>query len=331
MLSAWAQPSPAFSLRGYLFGDYFYKLNGDSSSLPTQYAPFTRGDNGVQFRRFYFWADARLHPRCSVRFLLEANETSLDIGGRYTVFVKEASVTWDSLALPFLQLQAGLIPTPTWRLPEQLWGYRSLERMLADIWNWGDAVDIGLAIRGIAMAGGRTLLQATTMVGSGEGVRAEIAPNKKLYCQLALQPLPGLWTELYGDWDPRATTGSSSLLKAFLGYRGAGLQFGAEVLQQRQRHSTAGQTSALGTSLLGSIRLWEEPALTLVLRYDRVAQASDHRLLSHFGLVAVEYVPLPSVRIMPNLWLLAHTRRDPQAARLPADVVARLSFFVQYP
>ncbi|MCS7177616.1 MAG: hypothetical protein NZ960_08425 [Candidatus Kapabacteria bacterium] len=330
MLSAWAQPFPAFSLQGYFFGDYFYKLRGDTSSLPTQYALFARGDNGVQFRRLYFWADARLHPRCSVRFLLEANETSLDANGRYAMFVKEVSVTWDSLALPFLQLQAGLIPTPTWRLSEQLWGYRSLERMLPDIWNWGDAVDVGLAIRGIVTEGSRTILQVTAMVGGGEGVRAERAPNKKLYGQLAFQPLPGLWTELYGDWDPRATTGSNSLLKAFLGYRGPDLQLGAEVLSRQQHHSTVERTSALGLSLLSSVQLWEEPELTLVLRYDQVAQAPDRHLLHHLGLVAVEYVPTPNVRIMPNLWILAHTRRDPQAPRFPIDIVARLSFFVQY-
>ncbi len=330
---AWAQSQ--LSIRGYFFGDYFYKAGGDSTGGRAQYAAYKRGDHAFQFRRFYLWVDAQLGPRCSSRLLLESNDVSLDGRRRYTVFVKEASVRWDSLGLPFLQLRGGIIPTPTWHLSEQIWGYRSLERTVTDFWGWGNSTDFGVALCTRIPLGKNTALQSTLMVGSGDGVRLETDRYKKLYGQLALQPFRGAWIELYGDWEARPAEQTVSLLKLFLGYRRPTFQAGAEFLLRSHRNfPTQGQTSSsLGMSFSGNIQLVGEPSLRLVARYDRVDEDRHARIegfIYHFALLGLDYAPVPQVHLMPNVWILAYTAKE-QTPRRKTDVVPRLSFFILYP
>lgn len=330
---AWAQSSVA--VRGYFFGDYFYKAGGDSTGGRPQYSPSKRDDHAFQFRRLYLWTDARLSSRCLARFLLESNDESLDNRRRYTVFVKEASVTWDSLGVPFMQVQGGIIPTPTWRLAEQVWAYRSLERTVIDFWGWGSATDFGLAFYLYLSLGESSAVRSTVMVGSGEGVRLETDRRKKLYGQLVLQPFPEAWVELYGDWEPRVAEQTVSTVKLFLGYREPTFQGGAEVfLRSHRNFPVLGQTSSpLGVSLFGNLELLSKPSLRLVARYDWVDDDRHTRTggyVYHFALAGLDYAPIPQLRLMPNVWLLGYTAKG-QAARRKTDIVARLTFFISYP
>jgi|LJSS01.1.fsa_nt_gb hypothetical protein len=322
--TAYAQGTPALNLGGYFFGDYFHKLAGDSAALPAQYAPYVPGSHAIQFRRIYCWITAHLASRFRSRFLLEANERSLDSQGRYAFFLKEASLTWDSLGSPWVQAQLGLIPTPTWRLAEQLWGYRSLEKTLVDFWGWGTAVDFGISFQFLWHAGQHQRARLTTMLGSGNGVRAETDKPKKLYASLAIQPLEGLWMECYADRDLSSTASAGFLLKGFVGYSTVGFRGGIESLVRRQSSSSAQST---GAGLFAAFQLSHAPELWLVARYDNVRTNAQQR--HHFGLVGLDYAPIAQVRLMPNIWLLHSpqgTSGSPQT-----HVVARLSWFVQYP
>ncbi len=307
------------------FADYFAKLSGDSLELPAQYARYSKGENLFQFRRVQLWADGVLGSGFSARVLLEATDGSLDAQRRYSPFLKEVSLSWESPS-PAVLLQLGLIPTPTWRLSEALWGYRSLEKTLTDFWGWGSAVDFGLSLRIRLEHRGHQLLHATAMVSGGEGVRAESNRGKKLLLQCAVQPLPGLWLEGYADWESPTQGRDVVLLKGFLGYQHERLTLGGEFLLRSQWGPNALQQEPLAVSLFGRFRLLELPALALVLRYDHTE--SDRRLSSaatyRFGLIAVDYTPIPRVHLMPNLWLLTAEQMHPH-------VVPRVTVFVRYP
>lgn len=319
-------------VKGYFFGDYFFKLAGDSSALPAQYAPYHAGDNAMQFRRIYLWTDASLAPRYAARFLLEINDRSLDNGRRYSAFVKEAWILRDSLGIPALQLQAGLIPTPTWRLAEQLWQYRSLERTLADFWGWGNAAELGVALHArFAPEGAPFVLLASLMAGSGEGTRAESDRGKKLYGRLATLLHAHLWLELYADWERRHDGQENTVVKGLLGYQRAAYQVGAEFLAG-SRHGTENRR-AFGMSLFGTLQLSRNPALFCVARYDRMDpdRRAPNGVWHHFAVLGLDWRPIPPVSLMPNLWLLATEGKSPEAPRRKSDVVLRMTLFVRYP
>ncbi len=314
---------PSVRIGSVVFADYFYKLGGDSVGLPAQYAPYREHTGLFQFRRVQLWAESFFGAGFSARVLLEANDLSLDAQRRYSPFLKEVSLTWDSLALDQLQLQAGLIPTPTWRLSEALWSYRSLEKTVTDFWGWGSAVDFGVALRARSETSNQRVFQALLMLGSGEGVRAESNSQKKLYAECFAQPLPGFWLEAYADWESRAPREHILQFKGLLGYQHASFSAGGELLL-RSQHRADTVTTPLGLSLFGHWQLAQTPSVRLVLRYDWVKRENSPASVHHFGLVAIDYAPIPQVHCMPNLWLLGRKALRPQ-------IVPRITLFVRSP
>ncbi|MDT7924658.1 MAG: hypothetical protein RRA60_07780 [Chlorobiota bacterium] len=313
-------------VHGYVFGDYWYKLQGDSLSLPAQYAPFPKAMQAFEFRRVYLYTDARLSERCSARLLLEANDSSLDAGRRYSFFVKEAWVRWQGL-LPATELGLGILGTPTWRFSEDVWAYRSLEKTVLDFWELGNAVDFGAAV--VATLGQRApQLRLWAMLGNGSSVRAEGDRYKKLYGSALLQLPGGVAVELYGDWEPMGNARERTTAKVTVGYRAESAAVGVEAFGHE-----SGTTHPAGMSAFGWIQLLGQPDLRLVARADwvdrdRRQQDAGERVV--FGLFGVDYRPLPQLQLMPNLWWL---RRVPKsAAESPTTMaVVRMSFFVRYP
>ncbi len=313
-------------VHGYVFGDYWYKLTGDTLALPAQYAPFPKAMQAFEFRRVYLYTDARLSQNCSAWLLLEANDGSLDAGRRYSFFVKEAWVRWQEV-LPATELGLGILGTPTWRFSEEVWAYRSLEKTVLDFWRLGNAVDFGAAV--VTTLGQQTpQLRLWAMLGNGSGVRAEEDRYKKLYGSALLQLPGGVAVELYGDWEPVGNTRERTTAKVTMGYRAQGVAVGVEAFGHE-----SGAAHPAGVSMFGWIRLLGQPDLRLVARADWVDRDRRQRDTGDrvvFGLFGVDYRPLPQLQLMPNLWWL---RRMPKsAAESPATMaVVRMSFFVRYP
>ncbi len=327
MLGAYAVGSAQeLWVHGYVFGDYWYKLEGDSLSLPAQYAPFPKAMQAFEFRRVHFYADSRLGENFSARLLLEANDSSLDAGRRYSFFVKEAWVRWQGV-LPTMEIGLGILGTPTWRFSESVWGYRSLERTIVDFWRLGSAVDFGVAVM-ITVEQRALHLRLSTMFGNGSGVRAEGDRYKKLYGSAVVQLPMGVAAELYGDWEPVGNSQERTTVKVTLGYQTQAAAVGIEAFGHRSQTA-----HPAGLSMFGWMRLFEEPDLRLVARADWVDRERRQRDAGErmvFGLFGVDYRPLPQLQLMPNLWWL---RRMPKsAAESPTTMaVVRMSFFVRYP
>jgi len=313
-------------VHGYVFGDYWYKLMGDSLALPAEYAPFPKAMQAFEFRRVYLYADARLSENCSARLLMESNNGSLDAGRRYSFFVKEAWVRWQGV-LPATELGLGILGTPTWRFSEDVWGYRSLEKAVIDFWKLGNAVDFGAAV--VTIVGQKApQLRLWAMLGNGSGVGAEGDRHKKLYGSALLQLPGGVAVELYGDWEPMGNARERTTAKATLAYRTQSAAVGIEAFGHE-----SGAAHPAGMSVFGRMQLLKQPDLRLVARADWVDRDRRQRDAGErvvFGLFGVDYRPLPQLQLMPNLWWLRRLPKSAAESRTTIAVV-RMSFFVRYP
>src|SRR4030095_9419371 len=92
-VNLYAQNSTGGKLWGYLFGDYYYKVNGDSSGSPIQYAPYPKSSQAFEIRRVYLGFDYMFSDKFSAQFLLEGNDKILT-STRLSIFIKTAYVEW---------------------------------------------------------------------------------------------------------------------------------------------------------------------------------------------------------------------------------------------
>ena len=102
-----------------------------------------RDMNGTQIRRVYFQLDNDLSVRYATRFRLEVDGKSLTSDNKLGVNVKAAYLQAKSI-VPRGDGFFGVLTTPIWENPEEFWGYRSLEKTIADFRGLGSSADLGL-------------------------------------------------------------------------------------------------------------------------------------------------------------------------------------------
>src|SRR5690606_30001007 len=104
-------------ISGYAFGDYFYKVDGDSSGSGTQYSNLKKDYQGFDFRRIYLTAKKNISKDFSANVTLEGN-SGTTTGGKYGVAFKVIQLSWKNL-IPMGQLNIGLIPTGSLKPEEE--------------------------------------------------------------------------------------------------------------------------------------------------------------------------------------------------------------------
>ena len=111
------------TIKGYMFGDYFYTIANDEKSEEDY--------NGFQFRRIYFTFENTLNPDIKVRLRLESETSKTNHEKLISPFVKDAYLEWANLIRGH-KIVLGLSSPPTWELSEGIWGYRSIEKTIMD-------------------------------------------------------------------------------------------------------------------------------------------------------------------------------------------------------
>src|SRR6201996_2434786 len=136
-------------LWGYVFGDYYVKTHSDSLNRGgnNQYTGIPKNRNEFQFRRIYLGYDYNITSKFSAELLLAAEDNfpafnppssaaaSGDqlLNNKETFFIKLANVRWKNI-WKGTDLIVGEQATPSFPLlSEKIWGYRSIERTIADI------------------------------------------------------------------------------------------------------------------------------------------------------------------------------------------------------
>lgn len=301
LLLALARPAAAqesLRLSGLAYLDGYYHLTEPEGEAPR---------HGFTYRRLFLTAGFTLSETFSGLARLEANENTAGPGGT-VVFVKDLFLTGQlggGHALTF-----GIGPTPAFGLAEQAWGYRALERTLADLHGAEPVRDFGLRLDG-PLAGA---LRYALMLGNGEGVLPERNDRKRVYGQLAYRPEGGLTLALSGNY---ARLGEEPwnryALIGLAGYVGPAWRAGVEAFLGID-DLEGGAARAGGVSLFGAARLADEWAL--VARVDRVeAQArSPLTAPSTHGIVGLDFHPHPQVHLIPNVGVVKLDAADKAAA-----------------
>lgn len=328
-----AQEKQSGKVHGYVFGDYFYKVGGDSAQISSsQYSKIAKDFNAFQFRRLYLYYDHTLSEKFVAQFLLEGNDKSLDLGGKIGVFVKTAYLEWKEL-IPRGSIALGLYPTPTWSwTTEKIWNYRAIEKTVTDFRGLGGASDLGLAIRGKFDAPGR--YGYGIMVADGTGQKPENNKYKKLYGVLNAKPLQELILEGYADYEAAATGKNIMTLKWFTALQTKDFTAGVEAVWQKQKKAGPGgdDKTPVGISVFSWASILSEK-LNGLARFDFFnpnTNLSDSGFNEFFVVAGLDYMPIKDIHLMPNIWLNVYSDKSPAGLEKDADVVLRLTFFYVY-
>lgn len=327
-----SQDAPAGKFSGLVFGDYFYKIQGDSTGTGSQYSALQKDQQAFQLRRFYLFYDYAFSESFASQFLLEGNDKALT-DGRHGVFIKTAFVEWKNI-LPLTSLSFGLIPTPTWiAVTEKTWGYRAVEKTIADFRGLGIATDIGVGLKGKFSESGTVSYAA--MIGNGSGQKPETNKYKKYYGSFLYKPSSDLIIEGYADFEPSSDDRSTTTLKGFAAYQTESVTVGCEVVSQTQKKAGAAGADRAPVGVAAFVRAPFPGAENLgwFARFDYFnpdTKVSSGGFTERFMTAGFDFTPAKNLHVMPNLWV--NTFSDKSAADLSrdADIVGRVTFFLVF-
>ena len=319
------------SIHGLIVGDYFYKMSGDAQPFgsASQFSqPSPKDSSGFQIRRLQIAYDYVYSNEFSTRFQVEGNEKTIEpVAGRLSLYMKSAYLEWKNL-VPKSSLYVGLIPTPTWINVERIWGYRSIEKTIADFRCLGSLTDIGVHLKGTLVSDWS--LDYSIMIGNGNSQKPENDRERKFYGTLTWSPIRNLALEGYADYEPASANQDKLTWKAFLSYQEETLMVGTEVVQQIQKNQDllTGDISVFGLAFFA----WFQPSAQLRV-FARFDYYDPNRLSSligfseHFFSVGLDYFPLKGIHFSPNLWINTFTAKSNLNSPKEADVVPRVTFF----
>jgi hypothetical protein len=328
---ALGQEKSGGNIHGLVVGDYFYKAGGDQQpygdSLSQYSRPIAKDFQAFQIRRLHFFYDYTISESFFTRFQLEGNDKSLEQGGRLALYVKTAYGEWRDI-FRGSQLLLGLVRTPTWSSVEGIWGYRSIEKTIADARNLGSGSDMGVQLRG-SIPINVLLMKYAVMIGNGSAQKPEFNRYKKYYGRLGVTPLDHLSAEFYADYEPAEDKRDRTTLKAFISYQSSSFMAGTEILQQNQNNQDPllGDVGVFGISLYS----WYQPAdqFKVFARadyYDPDRFAPTVGFTELFLSFGLDYVPAKEIHFMPNLWVTTFADKSGLHRQKNADIVPRITF-----
>ncbi len=323
----WAQEKPRGHLHGLIVADYFYKAGGDQlayGDVNTQYSSNIPHDfQAFELRRLHFFYDHTISETFFTRFQLEGNNKTLEPGGRFSLYVKTAYAEWRNI-FKGSQLLAGLVPTPTWSSVEGIWGYRSIEKSIADARNLGSGSDLGVLLRGTLPSA--TPIGYAVMIGNGNAQRPENDRYKKFYTMINIKPADHFHLEATADYKPAANDLDAVTIKTMAAYMTSVTTAGFEVVQQRIKSGGSG-TAAFGTSFFIWHQLTDKHKIFGRLDYyDPNRYAANQGFYELFISIGLDYAPVKEIHVQPNLWVMYFRDKSSLNIHKAADVFPRITF-----
>jgi hypothetical protein len=349
-ITALPQPLPDFPrgrVSGYMFGDLYYDLSGDSKHLYDAKGVdqgqanidgrknIGRDLTGAQFRRVYFQLDNDFTAQVATRFRLEMDGKELTSGGKLGVFVKNAYLQVRSV-FPRGDVLFGLLSTPTFESSEAFWQYRSIEKTVADFWSVRNSSDLGLQVRG--WLDGEHHVGYNAMVGDGNGQKPESDRFKTVYFGVPLR-WGYLRLEPYADYQAgRVNAGKAAVsdtvaktaqatYKVFAGYEFRRWALGVEALSRLNRQGGKPDQEPRAFSVFARATL--HPLLAAFARVDgwRPDQRSANRVDVRLWIAGLDWQPVKDLHVMPNVEAAQYLRRGTAAAPAHHDLQARITFY----
>jgi len=272
--------------RGYL--DYFYNV-----AAPDRASGGAEQDvHGFRYRRLYLTTDYVLSDAFSGRARLEADE-----GTNGRPVVKDLSLTWAYSGDHSATM--GITPPPAFRIVEDVWGYRVLEKTLMDRQGIVSSRDFGLRLDG-PVTGDATVRYAVMVANNGTA-GPETDRAKRVYGQLAVRPSEQITVVVGADragYDDARD--ASTRISVFGGYATERVRVGVEGYGSRVTMRDKDPRTNVGASLFGAVQV--SPRWDVVARLDRtVATRAGADRFETFLLGGVAFNPHPNVGLIPNL------------------------------
>ncbi|MGZ3922475.1 MAG: hypothetical protein ACXVBJ_01820 [Flavisolibacter sp.] len=387
MLTALLYMSPAFSqerskadssfkpsgrLWGYSFGDYYYKAHSDSLNRggANQYTNIEKGRNAFQIRRIYLGYTYEISQSFTAELLLAAEDnittssglTSGDLLGdnKLSLYIKLANLRWKNV-WKGTDLVIGQVATPAFPLlSEAVWGYRSIERTVADV-RRTPSFDLGAALQGKFDTKGN--FGYNLMVGNGNGAKPENDKFKWFYGDVFARFLDKrLVFDLYSDYVRMNHTAtwhhSHNMVKGFAAYTTPAFTLGIEAFRNHGKEDNVGLNTlkndtltanaiAVSTYVKGTVVKDKLGFFARIDNYNPNIDYDNSRYTSYKGLTptyepnnkelfftgGLDFTPVKNVHFMPNVWYDRYTSNHAGAtgkAYRDHDLIYRLTFYYVY-
>ncbi|MEO8823273.1 MAG: hypothetical protein ABI366_06820 [Ginsengibacter sp.] len=335
---------PSGKIFGYAFGDYAYKLHADSALRGTQqYSGLSKNYNSFNFRRVYLGYDYQFTQNISSQLIL-AHESSFEANPSGTgaltdnnnaVFIKAMNISFKNI-IPRATIIAGQQSTPTFsKLSEKVWGYRSIDKTIADMRDVSNSTDLGVGIYG--KIGKNENVGYDVMLGNGNGAKLENNKYKKIYTSLYIYFFDKKLV-LQGNYEHERTASEPlqkgiNNFKAFVGYKTATTSIGVEGFTQLKTNNTyyfKGIADSVYTDVTPSgISLYVTQQLASKLNFfarldfynpdTKYNNSNNYRTgynttKEAFATLGLDFMPYKSVHIMPNLWCNQYHSKTPGAS-----------------
>jgi hypothetical protein len=372
---------PVRRLWGYAFGDFYYNAHADASNrgAETNYNGVPTYRNAFQFRRIYLGYDYDINKKFSVELLLASEPSAntnpsgtITISGsdnladnKMSFYIKLINLRWKGIwkGTDFI---IGNQWTPGWPLlTEKIWGYRFIEKTIADI-HKNNPWDFGAGLQGVfdpatrnfgydILIGNNTSSSLLSAANANTGFYKAFYGN--VYAKFFNQ---SLIFDLYADYmrtaPATAPVGGQarSMVKGFVAYTTPKITIGIEgYIQKIANCLTDGAAKTSANATVNAISVFSHGAiytdkLGFFARYD--SYNPDHGFNAanvytvntnltayspftkeHFVTAGLDFTPAQNIHFAPNIWFIQYKdQRDPSTTGYLPDshvLVYRITFF----
>ncbi|HET7116195.1 MAG TPA: hypothetical protein VFI29_06875 [Hanamia sp.] len=354
---------PSGKLWGYAFGDYAYKLHADSALRgKQQYSGLPKNYNSFNFRRVYLGYDYQFTQNVSSQLILahessfEANPSGTDAltDNNNSVYIKAMNISFKNI-IPRATIIVGQQATPTYAtLSEHVWGYRSIEKTIADMRGVSSSTDLGVGVYG--KIGKNENVGYDVMLGNSNGAKLENNKYKKIYTSLYVYFFDKKLV-LQGNYEHDRTSSEPlqkdiNNFKAFVAYKTGTTTIGVEAFTQLKTNNIyyfkgASTVDSVYSNVMPSgisfyvTRQLKKDKVNLFARLDfynpDTKYNSNNKYSSgynttkeSFATLGLDFIPYKNVHIMPNLWYNQYRSKSPDASgdlKNDYDLEARITLY----
>lgn len=304
--------------QGYMFGDVYY--------VADHHDPDLKGANGLLFRRIYSTLNFTLTENIKGRLRLEmANPGDLMSKEKMVPFVKDAYLQFK---IAGQTLYAGISPTPTFNVLEEIWGYRHIEKTPLDLYKMAPSREFGLAIKG------GSEIYYHIFIANGNGDSSESNVGKKFMGAIGFKPIDGLTLEVFGDYEWDVKDGKTyNILQGMAGYQG---DWGRVAVVYANRHYKNGDIEKNYGVFSGFAVIQASENIDVIARYDRLTGEPvsgtvsyvpfSNQALANFIIAGVSFTLADNVWVVPNIKYAFYEKLD--EGETPAnDIYALVTFY----
>lgn len=252
--------------------------------------------SAFELTRVYLGYSAKLSENISTGVIFDVGDPG--VGKlKMTAYVKNAYVKYKANNL---NVNFGMISTTQFKVQEDFWGYRYLEKSFQDEYKFNSSADLGASIAYKL----NDMFSLDGMIANGEGYKNVQTDSIFRYgVGATIIPVSGITARVYYDISPNDNALSS--ITTFLGYKADKFSLGAEYNMQSNVNFKANQEWT-GLSFYSTIKASDN--VQVFLRYDQLSSntitgstnAWNHSKDGQNFIAGVEFAPVKGVKISPN-------------------------------